>query len=212
MKATEIRIADPCGEDLDRMPRSPSGRFCSRCQRKVHDLSSMTRTDAQAFLTGADDICVSYVYDDNGEIVFRSQAKALLLARRDDARRLLTVVATVPIMAAAACNRAEPTRSDALAIAAASGSAAQCDDPVQIKKDEVSALKTSLNAAKDEEERAELVSKLSRVQQELKSLGGPDPKHHMVAGKMVRRLPGDKPRTTGSPCNCPPNDPLCSCL
>jgi hypothetical protein len=172
----------------------------------------MTRADAQAFLARADDVCVSYVYDDNREIVFRSPAKTSMLLRRDDARRFLTVAATVPIMAVAACNRSEPAQREALALAAAAASAAQCDDPVRIKKDEVSSLRTSLNAAKDDVERSELASKLGRAEQQLKEIVVPDPKHHMVAGKMMRHPPGDRHRNAGSPCNCPPNDPLCSCL
>jgi hypothetical protein len=178
----------------------------------VHDLSSMTRAGVQAFLARADDVCVSYVYDDDGDIVFQSPAKISMLVRRDDARRFLTVAAAVPIMAVAACNRSEPPQREAAALAAAAASSTQCDDPVQIKKDEVSALKTSLNAAKDDEERTELMSKLGRAEQQLKEIAGPDPKHHMVAGKMVRHPPGDRNRNTRSPCNCPPNDPLCSCL
>jgi hypothetical protein len=66
MKASEICIEDPCKEDLDQMPRTLNARFCDRCRRKVHDLSSMRRRDAEAFIARAEDVCVSFAYDGDG--------------------------------------------------------------------------------------------------------------------------------------------------
>lgn len=54
------------------------GRFCSECSTKVHDLSAMTKPEAQEFLrrTACADICVSYEHEDDGTLVFREPAAA----------------------------------------------------------------------------------------------------------------------------------------
>jgi hypothetical protein len=210
MKASDIRIEDPCAEDLDRMPRSLNARFCDRCRRKVHDLSSMTRREAEAFIAGAEEACVSFAYDDDGDIVFRHPVTAALLAGRDEARRMLTVAATVPILATAACHRTETTDREAkahLVAVASAASTAPCESDLM---GEITKLKTALTSAKDEAGRARIETDLVTAQDELrKHQVGPDRKHHMVAGKMVRE-PDRKGHARG--CNCPPGDPLCSCI
>ena len=49
------------------------GRFCGACQKKVHDLSAMSESDAETLLSSGQDICVSYLSDAAGEVRFRPQ-------------------------------------------------------------------------------------------------------------------------------------------
>lgn len=71
MKASEIRIPEPCNEDWEGMTPEQRGRFCAACQKKVHDLSAMTEDDAKALLASDDDICVSYLSDTQGTVRFK---------------------------------------------------------------------------------------------------------------------------------------------
>lgn len=71
VKASEIRIPEPCNEDWEGMTPEQRGRFCAACQKKVHDLSAMTEGDAKALLATDDDICVSYLSDTQGTVRFQ---------------------------------------------------------------------------------------------------------------------------------------------
>lgn len=85
MKTSEIDIPEPCNEDWDRMTPAERGRFCSKCQKKVHDLSAMPESDARALLDSADDdICISYFPSSAGDVWFQPERIVPLhrLARR----------------------------------------------------------------------------------------------------------------------------------
>lgn len=84
MKASEIQIPEPCDADWDAMTPVERGRFCSDCQKKVHDLSSMPESDAQVLLESDDDICISYLSNADGEVRFQPSRVVPLhqLARR----------------------------------------------------------------------------------------------------------------------------------
>lgn len=71
MQASEIQIPEPCDENWDAMTPAERGRFCSTCQTKVHDLSAMPESDAQALLESDDDICISYLSTAGGEVRFQ---------------------------------------------------------------------------------------------------------------------------------------------
>ncbi|MCR9162647.1 MAG: hypothetical protein ACE37F_03240 [Nannocystaceae bacterium] len=71
MKASEIRIPEPCNEDWEGMTPEQRGRFCAACQKTVHDLSAMTERDAKVLLATDEDICVSYLSDARGTVQFR---------------------------------------------------------------------------------------------------------------------------------------------
>jgi hypothetical protein len=73
MRMDEAAIGSPCDEDLERMRLDPDGlrRHCERCSKAVHDLSAMGPERARALLARTrGSICVSYVADDEGELVF----------------------------------------------------------------------------------------------------------------------------------------------
>lgn len=82
MRAVHLPIADPCHEDWDAMDREAQGRFCNKCTKSVHDLSSMTEDEANALLRAraSGRICVRYEHDDDGRIRFRRPAALALAA------------------------------------------------------------------------------------------------------------------------------------
>ncbi len=51
MQHRRLPIASPCSERFAAMAvRSQTRRFCDRCEQEVHDLSSMTRAEAEYFM------------------------------------------------------------------------------------------------------------------------------------------------------------------
>jgi hypothetical protein len=74
MRTVDVEIEAPCDEDWDAMRVEAGGvrRFCERCQHAVHDLSGMDEARARAFLraTEGQPMCIAYVEDEAGEIVF----------------------------------------------------------------------------------------------------------------------------------------------
>ncbi len=79
MKRDELPIASPCQADFASM--SPvaalreKGRFCGDCKKVVHDLSKMTAREARSLLAApkTEGLCVRYLYDAAGEIVFQRE-------------------------------------------------------------------------------------------------------------------------------------------
>lgn len=45
-----LRIASPCNEAWDNMVGDERTRFCGKCQKNVHNISEMTRDEAETFL------------------------------------------------------------------------------------------------------------------------------------------------------------------
>lgn len=76
-------------------------RFCSDCKKFVHDLSAMTRAEAREVLESrpAEGLCVRYLYDAHGDVVFRDTLPAAFLSR---AKRI--AAAAVLPMGLAACS------------------------------------------------------------------------------------------------------------
>lgn len=76
MRSKDIEIPEPCHADWDAMRPEERGRFCFECQTKVHDLSSMTETEAERFLerTACEDVCISYLHAPDGSIIFQKRA------------------------------------------------------------------------------------------------------------------------------------------
>jgi len=107
MRANEIPIASPCGADWRAMKPSDTKRFCAECQKHVHDLSAMTPERARALLASppAEGLCVRYLYDAHGAVVFRdAPLPAGMLVR---AKRLAKAAAAVTLpLAFAACSSA----------------------------------------------------------------------------------------------------------
>ncbi len=104
MRREDIPIESPCGMDWNGMkPASMKKRFCDACKMHVHDLSKMSRREAKALLSAprTEGLCVRYLYDQHGEVVFTDS-----LVR---ARRLVAgAVAVASTMTLTACMGAAP--------------------------------------------------------------------------------------------------------
>jgi colicin import membrane protein len=71
------------------------------------------------------------------------------------------------------------------------------------KEKKVSELKRQFDSAKDEAERAKIEAQLAKAKKESE-----DARSRLTGGRPA----GDGPSKPSKPCNCPPGDPLCSCL
>lgn len=108
MDKRDVVIGSPCTLDWRAMTPRDGGRFCGDCKKVVRDLSGMTEGEAKTLLRGPDtsNLCVRYVYDARGRIMFSPQAPELvpagLLSR---ARRAAAVVVTAALpLALQACD------------------------------------------------------------------------------------------------------------
>lgn len=72
MKRSDLPIASPCEQDWDTMTPAGRKRFCDTCQKHVQDLSAMTEAQAKGVLASppAEGLCVRYLYDEVGNIMF----------------------------------------------------------------------------------------------------------------------------------------------
>jgi hypothetical protein len=72
MKQTDIAIESPCGADWNAMQRGDKSRFCSDCKKTVHDLSAMSRVDAERLLAqpAQQELCVRYLHNEMGHVMF----------------------------------------------------------------------------------------------------------------------------------------------
>lgn len=76
-------IKNRCHEDFAAMTVVPGGRHCDSCRKLVHDLSAMTRDDAQRFVAGraGESTCYRYLARRDGTLVFAPEpARAALPA------------------------------------------------------------------------------------------------------------------------------------
>jgi hypothetical protein len=112
MRRDDIPLAFPCGVDFKSMPRVAGGRLCSACETIVHDLSSMSEAAARAVLAGrtTDRLCVRYLYDARGRVVFAGEAlagavivPAHSLTRKAAARLARTAMLAAPLVLFQAC-------------------------------------------------------------------------------------------------------------
>jgi hypothetical protein len=100
-----VRITTPCRERWEEMVGDDVVRHCGRCDRDVHDLSAMTKAEAEAFLAQNGNACIRLRRRKDGRLVTadcppppwtrkRMQAGALALAAATGA----TYAATRPAL------------------------------------------------------------------------------------------------------------------
>lgn len=72
MKRTDLDIASPCTQDWNTMTTEGKKRFCDACKKHVHDLSQMSEPEARAVVDAppAEGLCVRYLYDAFGNVLF----------------------------------------------------------------------------------------------------------------------------------------------
>jgi len=105
MNRTDVPIASPCTVDWTTMTLADRGRFCGQCRKVVRELAQLTEAEARALLASppTEGLCVRYVHDTTGEIVFRPDVVPVgRLARMKRAAAVALVAASLP-MAVAGC-------------------------------------------------------------------------------------------------------------
>ena len=92
------------------MSLADRGRFCGDCKKVVRELAQLTEAEARALLASppTEGLCVRYVHDATGEIVFRRDIVPVgRLARVRRAAAVALAAASIP-MAVAGCMGAAP--------------------------------------------------------------------------------------------------------
>lgn len=93
-----LRIASPCHEKWDDMIGDERTRFCGKCQKDVHNVSALSRAEAEAFLANVGgSVCVRMYKRTDGTVL---TADCPVGVRKKRIKRL--VLATVGGVAAAA--------------------------------------------------------------------------------------------------------------
>lgn len=110
-----LTLPEPCHVKWDTMHQQhpeAQRRYCDSCDKHVHDLSSMTKTEAMALLEAKDwDICVNYEVNEAGEMLFRPEPPTRFELQLQGVQKLLAAAALITPLALtqAACEE-EPLR------------------------------------------------------------------------------------------------------
>jgi hypothetical protein len=132
MNRAEIPIARPCTADWTRMTLADRGRFCGACRKVVRELAQMNEHEARALLASppTEGLCVRYVHDATGEILFRRDdvVPAGRLLRR---AAMLALGAALPL-ASVACMGAAPAAMGAPPVVTPQPSATVTEPPPQV--------------------------------------------------------------------------------
>lgn len=97
IRLEQLSIASPCTASWDDMTGSETKRFCGQCNLHVHNVSAMSREDAEAFLGGAlgdGRVCVRMFRRFDGTVLTRDCPVGLARAR-ERARRVCAAVAAM---------------------------------------------------------------------------------------------------------------------
>lgn len=96
-----LEVASPCSASWDKMVGDDVTRFCGECEKDVHNLSAMTRAEAEAFLRerAGEEVCVRFYRRSDGTVLSSDCAVG---ARRRRRRRAALVVAGAGALSAAA--------------------------------------------------------------------------------------------------------------
>ncbi len=94
----DVRVAAPCPADWAAMTGDDRVRACSQCDRRVYNLSAMTRVEAEALITQHEGrLCVRYFRRRDGTILTRDCGVGVARRRR---RRLVVAGAAVGLAGA----------------------------------------------------------------------------------------------------------------
>ncbi len=98
----QIRIASPCDVPWDAMKGDDRRRYCDRCELHVHNISAMTRAEAEAFLQSAlsagGRVCGTFYRRADGTILTQDCPVGLAALRRRARNTGLKVLAVVLTM------------------------------------------------------------------------------------------------------------------
>jgi hypothetical protein len=100
MNQVDLPIAKPCTADWTTMTLADRGRFCGECRKVVRELAQMTEPEARALLASppTEGLCVRYVHDATGEILFRRDIVPVArLARMKRGAAAAIIAASLPV-------------------------------------------------------------------------------------------------------------------
>lgn len=106
MHERRVPIPEPCHVAWDEMGAlGRAGRYCEKCQHSVIDLSALTEAQAERVLrTPNPDLCVSYLREASGRIVFKKPGLRDVNAG---------TIAVGALLSLAACSRSNAAQSNA---------------------------------------------------------------------------------------------------
>lgn len=83
IRLEQIHIPAPCSQSWEAMTGEEQARFCERCQKSVHNLSAMTRPEAERLVTRmGGHLCVRIETRVDGSIITREVPAKMGIARR----------------------------------------------------------------------------------------------------------------------------------
>jgi hypothetical protein len=129
MNRTDLPIATPCHADWSTMTLADRGRFCGACRKVVRELARMTEDEARAMLASppTEGLCVRYVHDATGEIVFRRD-RVVPVGRLVRRAAMVALAAALPLTSAA-CMGAAPAMMGAAPSVPSTSSSAEPPHP-----------------------------------------------------------------------------------
>lgn len=94
-----VRVAAPCTADWNQMSGTERVRFCQQCNLNVYNLSSMTKREAEAFVSNAEGVegrvCICYYRRKDGTILTSNCPVGLRAIKRRLSRTASALVSAV---------------------------------------------------------------------------------------------------------------------
>ena len=79
----QLHIPQPCHADWNAMAGDERSRYCASCEKHVHDLSAMSRAQAEALVTAhAGKLCVQFTLGTDGRVMTRDGLRRFRWVRR----------------------------------------------------------------------------------------------------------------------------------
>jgi hypothetical protein len=109
-----ISIASPCTVSWDCMTGDEKSRHCAQCNLKVHNLSAMTRDEAEAFLASTIDakVCARLYRRADGTVLTQDCPVGIAVIRLRARRFVARVAAAFGLVATAAAAGTEASRTE----------------------------------------------------------------------------------------------------
>ncbi len=109
MKKHDLEIQEPCSEEWGEMHGEETTRFCDKCTKNVHNISSMSRKDAHEFLANAGgSVCVVYQFDERSKDVRFADSpiheRSVPMGQLVGAKKLVAAAAVALPMLLAGCD------------------------------------------------------------------------------------------------------------
>jgi hypothetical protein len=103
----DLQVASPCPARWEQMAGDDRVRHCGDCRRRVYNLSSLMRDEAEALIQKNEGhLCVRYFERADGTILFRDDCEAGALRRQRRHRRLVLAGAAAAFAGGAAVGTA----------------------------------------------------------------------------------------------------------